>query len=155
MLPFKTPPRTPDTVDVGDHITGIFEMPRWGSLTVTEDLAYSEALAEAPETSNSRSLMSHVRPKLAHIALLRIMPELEYSAMLEPPLNNSRLQELLTNYLIGEKNGDVPPEPADPKVRPQTGAGNGKGRTKPTAASMPDSPGDGPIGTTGSLLEAS
>ena len=155
MLPFKTPPRPPDTVDVGDEITGILVLPRYGSLTVQEDLAYSDALAEAPEGSNSRSLMSNVRPKLALIALRRIMPELEYEAMLEPPLNSSRLQELLTNYLISEKNGDVPTEPPDPKVKPQTGATNGKGRTKLTAASMPDSPGDGQTVTTGSLLEAS
>ena len=147
MILFKTPPRAPDTVEVGDDITGVLVMPRHGSLTVAEDLAYVEALAEAPAT-DGRLLMAQVRPKIAAIALRRIMPELTDEAMTEPPLNSARFQELLTNYLISEKNGEVPPEPPDPKAKPLTGATNGTGRTKPTAASTPALADDGPKTTT-------
>lgn len=115
QLPFKTQPRQPDTIEVGDEITGILELPRYGSLTVAEDLAYVAALA-ASNATDGRVLMAEVRPKLAAIALRRIMPELADEDMAEAPLNSSRLQELLTNYLIAEKNGEVPAEPADPKA---------------------------------------
>lgn len=153
MLPFKTPPRPADTVDVGDTITGILEMPRYGSLTVLEDIAYVNALADAPNM-DGRQLMAHVRPALAAIALRRIMPDLTDEDMQAAPLNSSRFQELLTGYLMDEKNGIVPSEPPDPKATPQTGATNAIARKKSTAVSTPDSPGDGPTDTTGEHSEA-
>jgi hypothetical protein len=121
MLPFKTPPRVPDTIDIGDEITGILEMPRHGSLTVEEDIAYVEALASTPSENDARLLMARVRPQLAAIALRRILPDLTDEQMATPPLNSARLQEALTNYLIEEKNGTIPSDPADPKAKPQTG----------------------------------
>jgi hypothetical protein len=148
MLPFKTPPRPADTVDVGDTITGILEMPRYGSLTVLEDIAYVNALAEAPDV-DGRQLMAHVRPKLAAIALRRIMPELTDEDMQQPPLNSARLQELLTGYLMDEKNGNVPAEPPDPKATALAGPTNAIARKKSTAVSTPDLVDGGPTDTTG------
>ena len=153
MLPFKTPPRPADTVDVGDAITGVLEMPRYGSLTVMEDIAYVNALADAPNM-DGRQLMAHVRPALAAIALRRIMPELTDEDMQQAPLNSARLQELLTGYLMDEKNGSVPAEPPDPKATALAGPTSGTGRKKSTAVSTPDSPADGPIDTTGEHSEA-
>lgn len=147
-LPFKRPPRKPDTIEVGDEITGTFDLPRRGSLTVDEDLAYTEAVAEAPAEGGAL-LMAQVRPKLAAIALRRIMPELTDEDMAEHPLNSSRLQEKLTEYLMAEKAGNVPPEPPDPKAEPQTGATSGSARRKLTPASTPASADDGPTDTTG------
>jgi hypothetical protein len=148
QLPFKTPPRQPDTIEVGDPATGILEMPRYCSLTVAEDLAWTEVLASAEDTNDGRLLLARVRPKLAAIALRRIMPELADEDMDKPPLNSARLQEMLFNYLNDEKNGKIPPEPADPKARPLAGATSGSARKRLTAASTPDSVDDGPTGTT-------
>jgi hypothetical protein len=99
-LPFKTlPKQSTETVDVGDATCGVLPVPKFGCLTVNEELAIAEYFAAvSPEVS-----MAVVKAEVASI-LLQSRFNAEWTIADTKALPDFALVEKLYEFTLSERS---------------------------------------------------
>lgn len=134
-LPWKTEPK-PEVYGVGNAISGTLELPKHYSVTPNEEIAFIGAVGTTNlEDVDQRVKNTTLNIRVATIALRRIHPSQTESATGELPYT---LVLELAEYLIGERNGWKPADPAEDSEdsegkAPSTGRRSSK-KPAPTSA---------------------
>lgn len=142
-LPFKV--EASQTAEVGTKATGIFEVPKYESVTSAEELAFlqlrKELATESEETEGGWTFSPESLVKwetgLAHLVLRRIDRDISPNEVKELP---SALVNALAQFFLNERNGWKEPEGNAPKSTGRTT----KKTSKPT--SQKSSTGSAPVG---------